>query len=32
MSPIPIRSAKLLPFDVICVMRERTPLPRAVTH
>jgi lactate dehydrogenase-like 2-hydroxyacid dehydrogenase len=22
--------ARLLPFDVICVMRERTPLPRAV--
>src|ERR1700680_4094518 len=21
---------RLLPFDVICVMRERTPLPRAV--
>jgi hypothetical protein len=23
---------RLLPFDVICVMRERTPLPRAVIH
>jgi len=22
--------ARLLPFDVICVMRERTPLPRAI--
>src|SRR5271168_4406028 len=22
--------ARLLPFDVICVMRERTPLPRAL--
>src|SRR5271167_2831548 len=22
--------ARLLPFDVVCVMRERTPLPRAV--
>src|SRR5271170_7037378 len=21
---------RLLPFDVVCVMRERTPLPRAV--
>ena len=21
---------RLLPFDVICVMRERTPLPRSV--
>jgi hypothetical protein len=25
MSPIRMRSSKLLPFDVICVMRERTP-------
>jgi phosphoglycerate dehydrogenase-like enzyme len=24
--------ARLLPFDVICIMRERTPLPRAVTE
>jgi hypothetical protein len=23
---------RLLPFDMICVMRERTPLPRAVIH
>jgi len=23
---------RLLPFQVICVMRERTPLPRAVIH
>ena len=22
---------RLLPFDVVCVMRERTPLPRSVT-
>jgi hypothetical protein len=22
--------ARLLPFDVICVMRERTPLPRSI--
>ena len=22
--------ARLLPFDVICVMRERTPLPRGI--
>src|SRR5215469_14831781 len=22
--------ARLLPFDVVCVMRERTPLPRAI--
>jgi phosphoglycerate dehydrogenase-like enzyme len=22
--------ARLLPFDVVCVMRERTPLPREV--
>jgi phosphoglycerate dehydrogenase-like enzyme len=22
--------AKLLPFDIVCVMRERTPLPREV--
>jgi Lactate dehydrogenase and related dehydrogenases len=21
---------RLLPFDVVCVMRERTPLPRSV--
>jgi hypothetical protein len=32
MSPIRMRSSKLLPFDVIRVMRERTPLPRAVIH
>jgi hypothetical protein len=32
MSPIRMRSSKLLPFDVICVMRERTPAPRAVIH
>jgi hypothetical protein len=32
LSPIPIRSSKLLPFDVICVMRERTPVPHAVIH
>src|ERR1700686_1369963 len=23
---------RLLPFDVVCVMRERTPLPRSVTE
>src|SRR5260370_17486326 len=23
---------RLLPFDVVCVMRERTPLPRNVIH
>ena len=22
--------ARLLPFDVVCVMRERTPLPRGI--
>jgi hypothetical protein len=32
MSPIRMRSSKLLPFDVIYVMRERTPAPRAVIH